>query len=139
MKINRKFELIAMSMFMVAGLAACNKPAESTAGKIDQTATDAGNKIGDASDKAGSKLGDLGDHAEAVMSDSEITTKVKASIFSESGLKAMQIGVDTVKGVVTLTGSVDSQQNSDKAKSLASAVTGVTQVNNQLVLKPPHA
>jgi hyperosmotically inducible protein len=40
--------------------------------------------------------------------DAEITTKVKAGILAEPGFKSLQICLDTIKGVVTLSGSVDS-------------------------------
>jgi len=110
-------------------------PAETAGKKLDQTAEDAGRKIGDAFDKAGEKLGEQGEKTAVAIDDAEITAKVKGAIFAEPGLKTLQIGVDTVKGVVTLTGSVDSQQNSDRARGLASAVAGVKEVDNQLMLK----
>jgi osmotically-inducible protein OsmY len=53
---------------------------------------------------------------------------------AESGLKTLQISVDTVRGVVTLSGSVDTRQHSDTAKAMASAVSGVNRVNNELVI-----
>jgi osmotically-inducible protein OsmY len=41
-----------------------------------------------------------------------------------------------MKGVVTLSGSVDSSPSSDMAKVLAGAVSGVKEVKNRLVIKP---
>ena len=67
--------------------------------------------------------------------DSTITTKVKAAIFNEPGLKTLQITVNTYKGVVQLSGFVDSQQNAKKAGELARSVAGVTEVKNDLVVK----
>jgi len=67
--------------------------------------------------------------------DSTITTKVKAAIFSEPGLKTLQITVNTYKGVVQLSGFVDSAQNAKKAGELARSVAGVTEVKNDLVVK----
>lgn len=126
MKTLANLKLIGMSVLLIAGLAACDKPgpAETAGKKIDQTADEAGNKMSVTADKAGMAI-----------DDAEITTKVKAAIFAEPGLKSLQISVDTVKGVVTLSGSVDSLPNSDKAKALASAVAGVKDVENRLVLK----
>jgi len=37
---------------------------------------------------------------------------------------------------VTLTGTVDSQANSDKARTLAAAVADVKEVSNKLVVAP---
>ena len=69
------------------------------------------------------------------MDDTAITAKVKAAVFAEPGLKTLQISVDTIKGVVTLSGSVDSKSNSDSAEELAGAVAGVRDVENELVIK----
>ena len=155
MKIPSRFKSVAISILLAAGLAACDKPgpaetagkkidqtAEAAGKKLDQTAEAAGRKIeqtaeaaGRSIDNASDKLGEQGMKAGVAIDDTEITAKVKASIFAEPGLKTLQISVDTIKGVVTLTGSVDSPQSSDRAKQLASAVAGVRQVDNRLVAK----
>ena len=80
-------------------------------------------------------MGEQSAKAGVAIDDTEITTKVKAAIFAEPGLKTLQISVDTVKGVVTLSGSVDSQASSNRTKELASAVAGVRDVENRLVVK----
>lgn len=67
--------------------------------------------------------------------DSTITTKVKTAILGEPGLKTLQITVNTYKGVVQLSGFVDSAQNAKKAGELARSVAGVTEVKNDLVVK----
>ena len=146
MKTLENIKLVCISILLVAGLAACDKakqgPAETAGKKIDQTVTDAGRKMGEAADKMGEtadktaeKMGEKSDKAGVAVDDAEITAKVKAAIFAEPGLKTLQISVNTVKGVVTLTGSVDSQSSSDRAKSLAAAVAGVNEVDNRLVPK----
>jgi len=137
MKALENFKLIGISMLIVAGLAACDKPgpAETAGKKIDQTADKAGQKIGDAADSVGEKMSAQSAKAGVAIEDTEITAKVKAAIFAEPGLKTLQISVDTVKGVVTLSGSVDSLRNSDRAKALAGAVAGVKAVENRLTVK----
>ncbi len=131
-------KLIGVSTLLLVGLAACDRPgpAENAGKKLDQAFDHAGNKIADTADKAADKLGEQGDKADIGIKDAEITAKVKAAIFAEPGLKTLQISVDTIKGVVTLSGSVDTQQNSDTARALAGAVSGVHEVNNRLVIKP---
>ncbi len=126
MKVPQKFKLTGVAVILVVGLSACNKPGPAeTAGKnIDQAAEKVGDKMGEQSAKAG-----------VAIDDTEITTKVKAAIFAEPGLKTLQISVDTVKGVVTLSGSVDSQSVSNRARELASAVAGVKDVENRLAVK----
>ncbi len=67
--------------------------------------------------------------------DSAITTKVKAEIFNEATLKLLQINVKTFKGVVQLSGFVDSAQSVKKAGEVAGSVNGVVSVENDLVVK----
>lgn len=137
MKVIKNFTLIGISILFVAGLAACDKPgpAETAGKKIDQTVAEASKKISEAADKVGKKLEEQGEKASVTIDDAEITTKVKAAIFAEPGLQTLQMGVDTIKGVVTLSGSVDSLASSDRAKALAGAVDGVKEVISQLVIK----
>ena len=67
--------------------------------------------------------------------DSVITTKVKAAIFEEPLLKTLQINVKTFKGVVQLSGFVDSAPSVTKAGEVAGRVEGVKEVKNDLVVK----
>jgi len=137
MELLKNLKLIGISTLLLVGLSACDKPgpAETAGRKIDQAADDAGQKLGEATDKVAVKMAEQSEKAGVAIDDAEITAKVKAAIFAEPGLKTLQISVDTVNGVVTLTGSVDSQANSDRAKALAGAVAGVSQVENRLALK----
>ena len=133
---HSKLKLIAISLFLAAGLTACDKPgpAEKAGKAMDQTASDAKNKIGDSVDKAEKKMTEQSAKAGQAIDDTEITARVKAAVFAEPGLKTLQVHVDTVKGVVTLTGTVDTQANSDKARTLAAAVADVRDVSNKLVV-----
>lgn len=67
--------------------------------------------------------------------DSAITTKVKAAILAEPSLKVLQINVETFKGVVQLSGFVDSPQSASKAGEVAAGVKGVKSVKNNLIVK----
>jgi len=67
--------------------------------------------------------------------DTVITTKVKSAIFADPELKVLQINVETFKGIVQLSGFVDSQQTAKKAAELASTITGVKEVKNNLIVK----
>ena len=73
--------------------------------------------------------------AGAYIDDAVITTKVKTAILNESTLKSYEINVETYKGVVQLSGFVGTQAEIIKAASLASSVSGVTSVKNDLRLK----
>lgn len=67
--------------------------------------------------------------------DSVITTKVKAAIFDEKTLKTLQIKVKTYKGVVQLSGFVDSPESVEKAGQVAKGVKDVVSVENDLIVK----
>ena len=67
--------------------------------------------------------------------DSVITTKVKAAIFNDPSLKVFQINVETFKGEVQLSGSVDSAQIVNRAGEVARSVGGVKSVKNDLIVK----
>lgn len=67
--------------------------------------------------------------------DSVITTKVKAALMNDISLKAFQIKVTTFKGVVQLSGFVDSADHADWAAEVARGVNGVREVKNDLIVK----
>ena len=64
-----------------------------------------------------------------------ITTKVKTAIFNEPTLKTLEINVETFKGVVQLSGFVNSQAEIDKAAEIVEKVKGVKSVKNDMQLK----
>jgi osmotically-inducible protein OsmY len=66
---------------------------------------------------------------------SVITTKVKGAILEEPSLKTLQISVKTYKGVVQLSGFVDSKDMVDRAGKVAGQVSGVREVKNDLNVK----
>ena len=140
MKVAESLKLIGVTTLLIVGFAACNKPgpAETAGKKIDQATEKAANKVEQTVDKIGDKMSEQGAKAGMAIEDTEITAKVKAAIFAEPGLKTLQISVDTIKGVVILNGTVNSQANSDMAQALASAVKGVKDVDNKLAIKPKH-
>ncbi|MDI1308058.1 MAG: BON domain-containing protein [Methylotenera sp.] len=67
--------------------------------------------------------------------DSVITTKVKAAVLNEPTLKSSEINVETFKGVVQLSGFVNSEADIKKAAEVARSVKGVTSVKNDMRLK----
>lgn len=64
--------------------------------------------------------------------DAVITTKVKAAILDQPTLKSMEIHVETFKGTVRLSGTVESRSSIDKAVEVARNVSGVKSVRNEL-------
>lgn len=71
-----------------------------------------------------------------VIDDSVITTKVKSSFVADTTVSALDISVDTTKGVVSLTGVVNSERERQRAVQIAQEIDGVKQVNSRnLVVK----
>lgn len=67
--------------------------------------------------------------------DAAITAKVKAQIFDDPMLKVLQINVESFKGVVQLSGFVDSTRVSARAVAVAESAKGVKSVKNSLIVK----
>ena len=76
------------------------------------------------------KVGSAG--AQATLEDSAITTKIKTEILANTDLRRSDISVATNNGVVTLTGTVPSQEMRQLAVDLARHTGGVTHVQDQL-------
>ena len=60
---------------------------------------------------------------------------MKALLAEDDFLKSFQISVETNKGTVELSGSVDSRDAVNKAGEIARSVKGVISVKNNLMLK----
>ena len=67
--------------------------------------------------------------------DSTITAKVKSAILDDPSLKVFDISVETFKGVVQLSGFVNSAEIRSRAAVVASRVSGVKSVKNSLIVK----
>ena len=67
--------------------------------------------------------------------DTVITTRVKTAILREPALKVLQINVETYKGVVQLSGFVDSQAMASKAVDVARSIPGVKSVRNDMRIR----
>ncbi len=108
MKNASKGSLLFIAALML-GIAGC-----ASTGQGEKTSTGQGEKTG------------------VYVDDSWITTKVKSELVAEDETKARNIKVNTMKGVVTLTGTAETWQESYKAADLARGVKGVTSVENDI-------
>lgn len=143
MKINRTYKpmtfavgvplLLAGAMFSFCGLATAQSegPAEKAGQQIDLTADKAGQVASDIKESASKKAETTGEY----MDDSAITAKVKWAILMDPDLKVLEISVATTDGVVSLTGTVDSQQSIDRAIEVARDIPKVKSVENNLTVK----
>ena len=75
-------------------------------------------------------------HPITFVKDSVITTKVKAMLADEKMSSLAHVKVDTTsKGAVVLSGKVASQDDADKAVSIARGIEGVTSVKSKLHIR----
>lgn len=71
--------------------------------------------------------------------DTVITSSVKSVLVADDLVKSLDLQVETRKGVVQLSGFVDSQAQIDQAVALTRAVAGVTDIENGITLKGPSS
>ena len=64
--------------------------------------------------------------------DTAITREVKDKLLADDIVPSRKVKVETTDGVVQLSGTVDSQAQSDRAESIAKAIDGVKSVKNDL-------
>lgn len=67
--------------------------------------------------------------------DSSITVKVKAAFVKDPLVKAIDVAVETYKGVVQLSGFVNTAAEKEQAGAVAANVKGVTSVKNNIAVK----
>ena len=77
------------------------------------------------------KEGSVKDYA----GDTATTSEIKAKLLADDIVPSRHVKVETTDGVVQLSGTVDSQAQSDRAESIAKAVDGVKSVKNDLKTK----
>ena len=71
-----------------------------------------------------------------IVDDASITGSVKTKLIKDAEVDAIDINVDTDRGVVTLHGHVPSQRVAKRAVDLAGTVNGVHRVKSKLVVIP---
>ena len=92
-------------------------------------------KTAAAVDRTREMASNAGERTARATSDGTITAKVKAGLVSNPDLKGMDISVDTERGVVMLSGFVESKTDADKAVQVAKSIDGVTSVKNTIKVK----
>jgi hyperosmotically inducible periplasmic protein len=116
------------------------KDAASTVAQKTENAVDrAGDHTRDDTRQAASttadKTHDATTKTRLAASDTAITTKVKAGLVKEPNLDSLGIHVETEKGVVMLSGFVNSKDEADKAVKVAKGVDGVASVKSAIKVK----
>ena len=68
--------------------------------------------------------------------DSAVTAEVKSRFVGNTHINAASIGVETMNGIVVLTGFAKNNTEKNAAERIAGEVDGVREVRNQLVVQP---
>ncbi len=73
--------------------------------------------------------------ARAYIDDSVITAKVKVALVKDPEVKALEVSVETNRGVVLLSGFVDNEKQARRAQEIAASIQGVRNVRSNLLVK----
>ena len=103
--------------------------AANQAGKAVDKAAD---KTAEIADRAGEKAAYAADQTKKALAEGSLTAKIKAKMALDDHVKALDLNVDTRGTVVTVTGTVNTQLEKDRALQLARDTAGVTQVVDQV-------
>ncbi|WP_020565474.1 BON domain-containing protein [Methylosarcina fibrata] len=106
---------------------------ERTGRQIDEAASKAGKKVQETQQSIGKQTGKAGEY----LSDAAIFARIKTDLLNDSLLALVPVNVTTEGDVVTLSGTVDSQQAIDRAVAIARSHPNVTSVENRLVISVP--
>ncbi|PWU11622.1 MAG: transporter [Verrucomicrobia bacterium] len=72
--------------------------------------------------------------AGAYVDDKKIAAEIKTKMYRDPMVKGTQVKVQSLNGVVELSGFVESQQAKDRAEQIAASTPGVVRVYNSLIL-----
>jgi len=77
--------------------------------------------------------------SERQMDDAMLTARIKTRMAVDGRVSPTRVTVDTLKGNVTLSGEVPTQEEKIAAEDVASKVEGVSGVSNQIIVNPAVA
>ena len=103
--------------------------------KVVQETGKAVTAVQDATVPAGATATTAAADAGKALSDTAITASIKTDFLKDPDLSVLKIDVDTKGGVVTLNGLTGDDAARSRAEKMASAVKGVREVRNFLVVK----
>ena len=101
-------------------------------GTIGTTGTERARDVGA---DIGQRTAEAADATRRAVADGTLTTKIKAKMALDDSVKALGLDVDTRNGVVTVSGTVRSEAERQRALALARETEGVTQVIDRLQLR----
>ena len=72
---------------------------------------------------------------ERQVDDPSISSRVKAALLNQTGIRSADISIQTFTGTVTLRGSVPSKAQLQQILQIVSSVKGVKSIYNRLIVK----
>jgi hyperosmotically inducible protein len=135
-----KLVLLVLVLVVVGGFFAgwwgmssqSERDAVATAGRVGaERAREVATQVGEKTSQAAKR-------AEEVLSDGSLTAKIKAKMALDDTVKALDLNVDTVDGVVTVTGKVRTKAEHERALALARETNGVKKVVDKMTIEGPR-
>lgn len=136
--ISPLFRTLLVVGAMSASLLACERrdPDQGGAQSSGDSAITSGERSSGASaPSVASGTSAAGQRAGQAIDDSLITTKAKTALLADTTVKGSEIHVETDKGVVSLSGAVETEMQRDRAVSIVRGIEGVKGVDNKVTLK----
>jgi osmotically-inducible protein OsmY len=116
-----------------------NPEAAATTGNLAdetrETAREAREEARQGAETARDTAAGAADRTQNAVTDAAITSGVKGKFLADTAVSGLKIDVDTRDGVVTLTGTVSTSAEADRAMVLARETNGVTRVINNLQVR----
>jgi len=99
---------------------------------VGEKAEDVSKKIGDKVEDVGKKIGNAASEIGESIDDASITALVKATLLYHRSTSAIKTKVETIDGVVTLTGTAKNASEKELASKFVQDVSGVKSVVNKM-------
>lgn len=77
--------------------------------------------------------------AGQAVDDASLLAKIKSTMLRSPEVEGLDVNVDVKDGVVTLSGSADTQTERANAEKIAKSADGVKRVDNRITVKPDEA
>ena len=100
--------------------------------EVGTTGSGAAEEARDATTDVKDRAASAANQAKAALEDGALTAKIKSKMALDDTVKAYEIDVDTKNGVVTLTGTVKTRAERERALLLARETEGVRNVIDNL-------
>ena len=108
------------------------RDADRAVAQADRAADQARSDIRQGAEEARRDMRDAAADAQNAVNDAAITASINAKLAGDNELAAQKIDVDTVGGKVALSGMAPNESARQRATQIASSVSGVQSVDNQM-------